>query len=277
MMFNQRIALQAFTSLVIASALFAVSCSKKPVAPGLAPQKNDQKSETGAPEGKKASDSETSVVLQKLERTEAPTTTAAQPQVSQGTTPSAPTAPKVEAAPCQLLSFEHKEGLKPKERALSTEKPNAFLIADKNLNTKTVCVRVNETPVRFKIAKDKKTKFNKILIGPVAKTDAKVTIRFCTGKASCKEDCSVPKDEFMEAIGGLSDELDEALADNQDTQWNKGQEDAKLQAELTSLKDTLQNGKPSLFEAWEKKLQAPACPAHAGDKTSKQTHLASGA
>ena len=73
--------------------------------------------------------------------------------------------------------------------------------ADLRMNAASVCVRVNGTPVHYLTVKGHA---DELLFGSVAGPKSKVTVRYCTGKAQgcTKEDCTVPKDEFMEAIGG---------------------------------------------------------------------------
>ena len=84
-----------------------------------------------------------------------------------------------------------------------------------------------------------KGKANEFVIGTVVGTETVVSARYCTGKARCAEDCRVPKDEFVEAIGGNEmDSTDEerlavAVWDKEDPNDPNGAKDAAANAKLT--------------------------------------------
>src|SRR5207245_943996 len=99
------------------------------------------------------------------------------------------------------MSFHHKTlASHPNEESCSHHK-NLIRIKNPGFTSKSLCIRVNNTPVHFSAVKGKKNEF---IIGPIAGPNAKITARYCVGKMKCSEDCTIPKDEFMDAIGGGS-------------------------------------------------------------------------
>lgn len=104
-----------------------------------------------------------------------------------------------EVEACKLLKMKPADGK-------GTYRKNLLMISDAELNPKTICVKVDGTPVKFDLYQKKA---NQILIGGVRGPKAEIIVRYCKGKQLCKEDCKIPRDEFMDAITG-GDSGDEA-------------------------------------------------------------------
>lgn len=121
-----------------------------------------------------------------------------------GTSTAMAPAAKAEQDECVTVTYKHKiSASHPDEESCSHHKNQLKLTIPegKKIADKSICVRVNGTPVHFLTVKGHG---DRIIFGSVAGPKSKVTVRYCTGlaKGCAVEDCAVPKDEFMEAIGG---------------------------------------------------------------------------
>ncbi len=151
---------------------------------------------------------------------------------------------------------------------MTAKKPAAITrilsqLSHSDINMKTVCVRVNDVPVKF----DRVGHGNEFMIGSIAGPQSVISVKYCTGKTTCaeskKDDCVVPKDEFLDAIGG-GDSEDGAVA-----KWENGDNagDAKLNSdvkrELADIDDAATDNhgaKNAVFKDWiEDKPATPAC------------------
>lgn len=184
--------------------------------------------------------------------------------------PAAPTPvpPAPAAAPvadsCHSMTFSHQaaEGHEDGEACLYHKNLIKLAGVSGEINPKTVCVRVNGKPAKFKFVPAKPEA--QVLLGSLAGPTTKISVTFCTGKMTCAADCTVPKDDFMEAIGGA--ETDEDLFTDRASKvgWKKGKnpqkEEETLRRELAELKKNLKDElkKGSLFEGWELSTTAPA-------------------
>jgi hypothetical protein len=173
---------------------------------------------------------------------------------------------------CYTVTFHHKHpGMRTGDETCSHHK-NLLRVHPAEglkLNPKTVCIRVNGTPVKFSQAKGKPNDF---IIGIVVGIETAVTARYCTGRFHCNEDCKVPKDEFVEAIGGSDMDTDEsqklaiAVWDKEDP--NDKEQNAKLAGDMhKGLKDLDEVAKAAaegytLFQDWIPDNQSIACQAH---------------
>jgi hypothetical protein len=165
---------------------------------------------------------------------------------------------------CFSLTFHHKQMRSHNDGEACTHHRNLITLQHKKFNRKSLCVRVNGTPVDFKSIKGKP---DQLVIGPVAGPKAKITARYCLDKEECKENCVVPKDEFMDAIGGM----EEMGGDTSVAQWDAGDpnskdEDvsAKIDKEFESY--FAESSELSLFRDWVKESEAPACGAKLASK-----------
>jgi hypothetical protein len=72
------------------------------------------------------------------------------------------------------------------------------------LNSKSICVKADGKPVRFKIKNDK------ILVGAIAGPQTQFSVRYCIGKVTCDalKDCEIAKDELLGVLGADTDSLE---------------------------------------------------------------------
>lgn len=117
----------------------------------------------------------------------------------------APVAPE---APCKLVRMKPVDGK-------GTYRKNLLVLSDTELNSKTICVKVDGTPVKFSLYQKKA---NQILIDGVRGAKAEIQVRYCRDKQLCKEDCKIPRDEFMDALGATDDK------DDSNARWEDGKE-----------------------------------------------------
>lgn len=121
-------------------------------------------------------------------------------------TSDSPAAPQAEAVPavpmepkCFTVQYERKNK-NITEDAASTQK-NIIALKHDVFDAGSLCVRVNGVPVRYKYDKNKPTE---VMLSASVSPRAKITARYCLEKGSCSDSkCVIPKDEFMEAIGGI--------------------------------------------------------------------------
>lgn len=110
----------------------------------------------------------------------------------------APTgAPQKETPACQIVKMKLAEGSKGNFR-----KNLLQLGSDAVVNPKSLCVKIDGTPVKFTLHQKKP---NQVLIGGVRGAKAEITVRYCRDKNLCKDDCKIPRDEFMDALGASDD------------------------------------------------------------------------
>jgi len=102
------------------------------------------------------------------------------------------------------LTFHHKPMASHSDEESCAQHQNLLKLKHAGFASGSLCVRVNDTPVAFRRVKGHA---DQILIGAIAGPKSKITARYCLGKTKCPKsasDCAIPKDEFMEAIGGES-------------------------------------------------------------------------
>lgn len=120
-----------------------------------------------------------------------------------------------------------------------------------------LCVRVDGTPVKYSFTSAKK---DEVLIGTVQKQNSTLTMLYCQAQFACAENCTVPKDAFMDALAG-EDGLNAEQEGN--ARWDaKGgsKEEAAADREIEALDDALNDGrKPGVFNSWNVQAQTPAC------------------
>ncbi len=181
------------------------------------------------------------------------------PTGSEDLVPSKPSAP-VQAQvpplpkekPCFTVTFKTKSNACMHHR-------NLLRLEHANVNAKSLCVRVDGTPIRYQAVPQSKNGKGHLalLIGPVSGPQAKVTATFCEDKEKCKETCTVPKDEFMEAIGGdLSDGQVHAKWDPDDAENDN---DVSQELDDDIKRELASNGDLATFEGWTASDSAPAC------------------
>lgn len=163
---------------------------------------------------------------------------------------------KKEDVGCFTFHYQAKDFKNPK-----TFGKNQHLLTLKHaeVNPKSVCVRINETPVAFEYLKKDEPQ---IILKPILKSNPKITVQYCLRDTSCLDKCVVPKDEFMESIGGIAKGFEQA--DKQKVKWDPSQKDNEpdLKKELTGLledapgKDTR---KLPVYSEWNRDEGTPSC------------------
>lgn len=163
-------------------------------------------------------------------------------------------APKEEG--CFTFNYQAKDHKNPK-----TFGKHQHLITLKHgeVNPKSVCVRVNNQPVAFEFLKKEEPQ---VILKPILKSQVKITVQYCLRDTSCLDKCVVPKDEFMESIGGIAKGFEQA--DKQKVKWDPSQQDNEpdLKKELTGLLEEAP-GKDSrklpVYSEWNRDEGAPSC------------------
>ncbi|MBY0470941.1 hypothetical protein K2X30_07195 [bacterium] len=196
--------------------------------------------------------------------------TATTPAAPATTTPTAQTAaaPAPAAKPlapeklCYKMTFHHKPSPGHSDRESCSAHKNFIKLTQEDVNLKSFCLRVDNVPVKYQVVKTKKTKkLIGLMIEPVAGPNSVITANFCTGKMTCKEDCKIPKDSFMDAIGG---EDNNAKTENvQIVQWDpteKGTDkDVSAQLEAELKKELAGTSGLKVFEDWVNDDQSLSC------------------
>jgi hypothetical protein len=185
----------------------------------------------------------------------APATAVVQAAPAQGAAPAA-----VALDGCYTVSFKHKEVQGHGDREACTSHKNSIALAGDvlsalpaKLNPKALCVRVDGIPVKFEPVK------GALVIGPVAGPESAITVQACIGKSSCKFNCVVPKDEFMDALGATDDE-GRAVAS---AKWDANDKEEDQDA-TAGLDDEVKNAgvavqKLPVFHDWQVTGHSPTC------------------
>ena len=110
-----------------------------------------------------------------------------------------------------------------------------------DISSKNVCIRVDETPVKFETIK------SKWIIGPIAGPSSVISVRYCPAKII--QDCNIPKDSFIDAIGG------EQENDAKTVNWDGSKEankDIEVDSELGSeiYPEGTNSSGLTLFDGW---------------------------
>ena len=120
---------------------------------------------------------------------------------------------------CIAFEYKHKVDAQARDIEDFLDDSNAFPIFHSDVNKNSICVKVNQKPVAFKLNKNKSS--DEVLIGSVVGPDSVIRVSYCTGKVKCKESCATPKKRFMDDL--MEDASnDEAFHDS----WGKGDNDA---------------------------------------------------
>jgi hypothetical protein len=156
---------------------------------------------------------------------------------------------------CFAETFHHKNLPGHNSDEACSHHRNVISLKHTDANVASLCVRVNGTPVKFEKVKGHR---DQVMIGHIAGPNAKIVATYCVGKNRCDEECKIPKDEFMDAIGG-SDEENAVVghwdsADAGDSALND-----KLKKELASLDETAPTVSSSVFKDWIEDSEVPAC------------------
>jgi hypothetical protein len=102
---------------------------------------------------------------------------------------------------CHSIEYRPTAAAKGRDLEEFLDQTNAFPILHANVNTKTVCLKINDQPVAFRLQKHKGQW--EAVVGGIVGPESKIHLSYCSGKAKCKEDCKIPQKRFMdEAIDG---------------------------------------------------------------------------
>jgi hypothetical protein len=147
---------------------------------------------------------------------------------------------------------------------------NRISVRDERFNPKTVCVRVDGVPVKHVVDSSAKDGSWGLELGPVTKATSVVSVRYCTGKATCGESCVIPRDEFMEALAGVDDETAEkAAAVGWSGSRDESETEKKLERELVAFQDVTDDRLPGVYAKWTPGEAAPSCSTSAVSKTAQ--------
>jgi len=138
---------------------------------------------------------------------------------------------------------------------------NIIRLPKTDIDTHSVCIRVDGIPVKISEAKSKKAQF---IIDSIATQESKIEATYCTQGHRCQETCLIPKDDFLTAIGGVTDDELSDLG-NADSAWNNKKEKTaaqkKLKEEAKFIKEIVQLGEDDdqLFNGWTVEKEFPGC------------------
>jgi hypothetical protein len=143
---------------------------------------------------------------------------------------------------CFKLEFNHPKTAGHNSDESCSQHKNLLKLGHTQYNKKSVCVRVNNTPVKFEIHPKNS---DQLLVGAVAGPDSKISVSYCLQENLCKEDCVVPRDEFMDALSGGISEDGKAIA------WDDSQEGSETAQKTKSLEKTMKRELAALNEGSE--------------------------
>ena len=142
---------------------------------------------------------------------------------------------------CFAFEYQHRKEDRDRDIEEYLDDSNAFPILHEPANEKSICVKVNDHPVPFKIIHHGKER--EILIGSVVGPESVIRIAYCLGKASCREACTPKTNAFMDELmseGGHEKEFDDSWNENTDEsvkQKNELKERAKQVRSLAGASD----------------------------------------
>jgi hypothetical protein len=181
-----------------------------------------------------------------------------------GATAAAPATVADDSPRCFTVTYKHKSAPGHSDADSCAQHRNLIRLvppAGARVNPGSVCVRVDGTPARFKAGKQAGT----FVVAAAAGPDSKITARYCVGKYDCNEDCKVPKDPFLEAIGGNDaegEETAEGAKKGRAVAWDESEAPvADVADELDGdlRKELAGEAESSVYEGWVGDGALPAC------------------
>lgn len=124
------------------------------------------------------------------------------------------------------------------------------------INEKSLCVRVDGKPVAFRKRENEGTE---LVLDPIGKYTAKITVSYCLGADSCTQKCDIPKDEFMAALGANADAVNDEVVWNTKAGKAEIQLDDSVKRELVQLEDSETQKGMKLFAGWSAGVPQPHC------------------
>lgn len=156
---------------------------------------------------------------------------------------------------CFVVTYKHQKTSGHDSEESCLQHRNLLVLPHEKVNS--LCVRANNVPVRFERSK-KKT--NEIVLAPVAGPDVVLTASYCTGESKCPDPCVIPKDDFMDALGGADGDS------GQVAKWDSGAADDKeadvaahLDTEMQNELNRLDRVDRSIFAGWKGNSTAKTC------------------
>lgn len=106
---------------------------------------------------------------------------------------------------CFSFEYKHEKEALNKDIEDFLDYSNAFPIFHDKVTEKSICVKVNDKAVPFKVSKYKNQK--EIVVGSVVGPEATIKVSYCVNTSKCKEACAVKSNRFMDDL--MSDTGDE--------------------------------------------------------------------
>lgn len=152
---------------------------------------------------------------------------------------------------CFSYEYHHKKEAQSLDIEDFLDFSNAFPIRHQNWNQKSLCVKVNQKPVAFKILKNHGV--NEVIIGSVVGPDSVIRVSYCTGLAPCRESCATPKKRFLDevALDSNSDDHFEAAWGESSDKEKKKELKAKVKELRTLASETSDLENRSIIRDWE--------------------------
>ncbi|OFZ85311.1 MAG: hypothetical protein A2603_14210 [Bdellovibrionales bacterium RIFOXYD1_FULL_55_31] len=175
--------------------------------------------------------------------------------VAKAPAPVEPAKPAPPPEECFNIVYQHKATAGHSSDEACSQHQNLIKLnhAISKINARSLCVRVNGTPVRYQPVKNRP---DEIVIGPLAGPQSKIVARYCMSKIRCTEECNIPRDEFMDAIGGSTEDGNQGQLGKWEAENDSNS--AKMHAELKKeLADFEEKG--SVFRDWISDVQGVAC------------------
>jgi hypothetical protein len=151
---------------------------------------------------------------------------------------------------CFAYEYHHTEAAAGKDIEDYLDYTNAFVLEHGPVNPKSVCVKVNQKPVKFKMAKYKGQP--EIQIGSVVGPESVIRVSYCVGQAPCKEACAVKANRFMDDLTADNDDQQDTFKESWDA-GNKNKKELEANAKelrtIASTSDTIAN--QSVIREWE--------------------------
>ncbi len=150
---------------------------------------------------------------------------------------------------CFTVEYHHQKSAQAKDLEDFLDYSNAFPIAHEKYNPNTVCVKVNQQPVKFKIAKYKGQ--TEVVVGSEVGPDSVIKVSYCVGKVTCKEKCEAKPARFMDDLMADSGEDDEFKDSWGDSKEQKKELQAKVKEFRTVANETNDLTKRSTMRDWD--------------------------
>lgn len=152
---------------------------------------------------------------------------------------------------CFRIAFQHKAVSTHGSDESCSHHKNLIKIDRAGIDSKSLCVRVDGIPISHQLTK------NKIILGALAGPRSKITVDYCLRGSSCNEDCVVPRDRFLDALGADPHTL------VQHVKWdpNDKSESSDITKEIDPeiMKEMREAGEEEVFEGWVASPEMKGC------------------